>query len=107
MPAAIASLGTRLATRAGVTNQSKRLFNTTVTNVPGPQVPTYFCGAHLVAHYGNGPLQDGLGIFHSLMSADGSLFLSMTGCRELVPDPAHYAACLRRSLDAGLAMVKG
>lgn len=102
-PAAIASLGTRLAMRANLTNQSRRLFNTVVTNVPGPQVPTYFCGARLRAHYGLGPLQDGVGIFHSLMSADGRVFLSVTSCRGMLDDPAAYAAAMRASLDAALA----
>lgn len=104
-PAALVTLGTRLAARAGVTNQSRRVFNTVVTNVPGPSVPTYLCGAQLLGHYGLGPLQDGVGIFHCVHGVERTLFLTVTSCRELLPDPAFYAECLSSSLDDHLQAV--
>ncbi len=39
VPPAVAAVGTRLIARLGLNQQARRLFNTTVTNVPGPRAP--------------------------------------------------------------------
>ena len=74
--------------------------NCVVTNVPGPQVPLYMTQARMVAQYGLGLPMDGLGLFHVVFSYAGTLTVTMTGCREQVPDPAFYAECLQRAFDA-------
>ena len=44
IPSTVAGLAARLYTRTGLANRHNPIFTTTVTNVPGPQVPLYFCG---------------------------------------------------------------
>ncbi len=105
VPAAVAAVGTRLVIRLGLNQQARHLFNTTVTNVPGPREPSYTCGARLVAHYGLGPVVDGSGLFHSVMGVERRLFLSITSCRAMLPDPVFYRACLDESVAEHAALV--
>jgi diacylglycerol O-acyltransferase / wax synthase len=74
--------------------------NLTVTNVPGPQTPLYFCGARCVDAVGAGPFADRLGLIHLVGSYDGYLFCSVTADRDMMPDPAFYAQCLDDSFAA-------
>jgi WS/DGAT/MGAT family acyltransferase len=107
VPAATAALAARLASQMGIANRASPLFNTVVTNVPGPQVPLYAYGARLVANYGMGPLADGMGLCHPVFSYCGEITISVTSCREMLPDAPFYAECLERSYaelrDAALA----
>lgn len=97
-PAVFVALGTRLAAQLGLTRQASQMMNTTVTNVPGSRTPLYLCGAKLVGYFGMGPLLDGAGLFHSIMGVERTLFLSMTSCREMMPDPGFYRECLEASV---------
>ena len=42
IPSAVAGLAARLYTRTGLANRHNPMFNTVVTNIPGPQVPLFF-----------------------------------------------------------------
>ena len=42
---------------------------------------------------------DGLGLFHAIFSYNGALTISVTCCREQMPDPAFYAECLQEAFD--------
>ena len=75
------------------------MFNTVVTNVPGPPVPLYMAGARMVSSCGIGPVMDSMGLFHAITSYCGQLQITVTACREMLPDPAFYASCLRESID--------
>ena len=75
------------------------MFNTVVTNVPGPQVPLYMAGARLVSAYGVGPVMDSMGLFHAVTSYCGSIAITVTACRKMMPDPAFYRECLQASFD--------
>jgi len=95
-PGLLIGVGTRLAgrfTRRG----SAGLVNTVVTNVPGPREPLYFAGARSVCSFGAGPAVDGMGLINIVGSYDTQFVLSFTACREMMPDPAHYADCIERS----------
>jgi WS/DGAT/MGAT family acyltransferase len=99
IPSAVAGLAARTASQMGIANRATPLFNTVITNVPGPQVPLYAYGARLVANYGMGPLADGMGLIHPVFSYCGALTISVTSCREMLPDPEFYAECLERSFE--------
>jgi diacylglycerol O-acyltransferase / wax synthase len=71
--------------------------NTVVTNVPGPQVPMYSSGARLAALYGLGPIVDGVGLMHIISSFCGTFNVSVTACREMLPDPTSYAGYIEES----------
>ncbi len=61
-------------------------FNICVSNVPGPNVPVYMCGAKLLAHYPVSVVTDGQGLNITLVGYLGRLHFGLVSCRELVPD---------------------
>ncbi len=99
IPSNLAASAARLTSSFGVANYAKPVFNTVVTNVPGPQVPLYYTGAKLLGTYSLGPIADGAGLFHSVASYCGKLYLSFVCCRDMMADPEFYAQCLRESFD--------
>jgi diacylglycerol O-acyltransferase len=100
VPGGLAGLGWRAASRLGLANRVRPFLNTVITNVPGPQVPLYSSGAKLVVQYGLGPVMDGMGLIHPIGSYNGTAVISFTSCRELLPDPEFYEACIRESFAA-------
>jgi len=97
-PGALIGVGSRLAgqfSRRGVAGA----INTVVTNVPGPRQPLYLCGAELVRSFGAGPVVDGMGLINIVSSYESQFVLCFTADRAMMPDPAHYAACITRSFE--------
>jgi diacylglycerol O-acyltransferase / wax synthase len=110
LPAELAALGVRAALSSGLMAGMKPIFNTIVTNVPGPQVPLYMRGAHVVRSYGLGPCIDNMGLFHAVTSYDGQIAVSFQACRAMMPDPGFYEECLQQAyedLQAALASPAG
>jgi len=70
--------------------------------VPGPQIPLYFTGAEMKSNFSLGPPIDGMGLFHGLGSYCGRFNISVSACREMLPDPAFYAQCLQESFEEHL-----
>jgi WS/DGAT/MGAT family acyltransferase len=103
IPATLTAQAARLASRWGLMNRMSPQFNCVITNVPGPPIPLYNTGAKMVANYGTGPVQDGLGLFHVISSYCGQFVISATSCRVMMPDPAFYRECLQASFDELLA----
>ncbi|MEM8771084.1 MAG: wax ester/triacylglycerol synthase family O-acyltransferase [Pseudomonadota bacterium] len=104
-PALFMGLGARAYSRWGLANRMKPIFNTVVTNVPGPPIPIYSNGAKLVGLYGNLCLLDGVGLGHVVHSYIEDITIGVTACREAMPDPSYYMECLRESFDAHLENV--
>ena len=50
------------------------------------------------------PISDGMGLVFSVTSYDGMIFISVTSCREQVPDPEFLAQCIRDSFQEYLAL---
>ena len=73
--------------------------NTTVTNVPNPKGGHYFTGAKVVSYAGFGPVLDGAGLFHTITGMDFEVTISVTSCREFMPDVDFYMDCLRESFE--------
>ncbi len=97
LPSHITVLAFRAASAAGLLASTKPIFNTIITNVPGPQVPLYMGGAKLVQSLGAGPCMDNMGLFHPVTSYNGIIAVSFQACREMMPDPSFYEECLRES----------
>lgn len=73
--------------------------NTMVTNVPNPKGGHYFTGAKVISYAGFGPVLDGAGLFHTITGMDFDVTISVTSCREIMPDVDFYMACLRESFE--------
>jgi WS/DGAT/MGAT family acyltransferase len=78
--------------------------NCTLAWVPAPSQPMYLCGARLSYFSAILPITDGLGLAFAVTRYDGRLVISPTSCRELMPDPAAFAQCLRDSFQDLLAL---
>jgi WS/DGAT/MGAT family acyltransferase len=68
-----------------------RLFNVTVTNVPGPQAPMYAFGARLLDGIPLVPLAAEHSVGVAVLSLDGQVVFCLNCDRDAVPD-AHVAA---------------
>ena len=97
IPAQLTALGARVAAEQGLANFASPTVNTVITNVPGSPVPFYSNGAKFVRGWGLGPCVDGNGLFHTVGSYCQELYIGVTCCRVMMPDPAFYADCLRAS----------
>ena len=74
-------------------------FNLTISNVPGPNVPVYLCGAKLLAHYPVSVITDGQGLNITVVGYLGRLHFGLTACRELIPDIDALAGFLAEELE--------
>ena len=99
VPSGLAGLAARLYTRLGVSNLHSPAFNVVATNVPGPRVPLYFAGAKMVRMMGTGPVFDGMGMINAIYSYGSDIAIAFTADRDMVPDPAVYAAALQESFE--------
>jgi diacylglycerol O-acyltransferase / wax synthase len=74
-------------------------FNLCISNVPGPNVPVYLCGAKLLAHYPVSVVTDGQGLNITLVGYLGQLHFGLVACRELMPDIESLATYLVEELE--------
>jgi WS/DGAT/MGAT family acyltransferase len=74
-------------------------FNICISNVPGPNVPVYLCGAKLLAHYPVSVITDGQGLNVTVVGYLGQLHFGLVSCRELVPDIDTLAGYLVEELE--------
>ena len=68
-----------------------------VSNVRGPDMSLYMAGARLVRYLPVSIPVDGLGLNLTGFSYDGTLWICATSCRDMLPDPAFFAECLREA----------
>jgi WS/DGAT/MGAT family acyltransferase len=80
-------------------------FNLFVSNVPGPQMPLYVCGARVRGIYPVSAVTDLTGALNiTLFSYDGALDFGLIAAREVVPDVWNLIGYLREALDELLAL---
>lgn len=99
-PPTVHSLGARV-----VSGLSRRVYNTVITNVPGPQFPLYAGGALMLAAYPVVPLARGQAISIGLTSYDGGVFFGLNADREAMPDVETLTQCIDDSVTEMLATV--
>ena len=84
MPA-LANQASRLATRLRLLERVPP-FNLIISNVPGPSVDLYLCGARLDGVYPLSAIADGQGLNLTVLGSNGKLNFGALADRDLVPD---------------------
>ena len=86
---------------------ASRLFNVTVTNVPGPQQPLYAFGARMEAIIPLVPLAADHSVGVAALSYDGKVFFGINADRSTVPDLDALRAGIEESLEDLKALARG
>jgi WS/DGAT/MGAT family acyltransferase len=102
IPAHAAAMASRFITETAA-NAPTPPYNVSITNIPGPQQPLYFCGAQMRAAIGIGPITAGMGLIFPVLSYCGNVSIAFTSCREMLPDAEDFEADLRLSFESLLA----
>jgi diacylglycerol O-acyltransferase len=97
-PPALTARAARVVFATGVLHRLPP-FNLCISNVPGPNVPVFLCGARLLAHYPVSVITDGQGLNITLVGYLGQLHFGLTACRELIPDIEVLASYLVDELE--------
>src|SRR6202035_3700113 len=84
MPA-LANQAYRLASRLRLMERIPP-FNLIISNVPGPAVDLYLCGARLDGVYPLSAIADGQGLNLTVLGSNGKLNFGALADRDLVPD---------------------
>ncbi|HEY1329899.1 MAG TPA: wax ester/triacylglycerol synthase family O-acyltransferase [Actinomycetota bacterium] len=90
-PPTIHAMAARLAARTP-------MFNLVVSNVPGPQIPLYICGAKLLAFYPIMPLAETVGLSVAVTSLAGTMAFGLTGDWDTMPDIDELADAVHDSI---------
>ena len=77
----------------------QRLFNVTVTNVPGPQVPLYMLGRELHSFHPKVPLVLNTALGIAIMSYNGRISFGLLGDYDAMADLDAFGEDLARSID--------
>jgi len=93
-PTTFHAIGSRVATE-----ELRRGYHLSVTNVPGPQSPLYAAGARMLASYPVPPLVPGHPLVIGVTSYDGGVYYGITADRDWVPDVELLGVCIREALD--------
>ncbi len=93
---AVLGWGSRLMELAGVADLPGLVppFNLVISNVPGPRVPLYCCGAKVLTHHPVSIPVHGQGVNITVQSYHGTLYFSVTACARALPD----AGALRQDM---------
>jgi hypothetical protein len=93
-PPTLHSMGARAAS-----SLSRRLFNTVVTNVPGPQFPLYADGAKMLEVFPVVPLAKGQAVSIGLTSYNGGVYYGLNADREAMSDVDLLSRLIEESLE--------
>ena len=89
----------RLYDALALDERLRPVFAAVVSNVPGPPVPLFCCGARLDDGYLVGPLLVGTGLNLTVLSYRDSLSLGVVACPDVVDDHWAIARALPAALD--------
>ncbi len=93
-PTTFHAIGSRVASE-----ELRRGYQLSVTNVPGPQSPLYAAGARMVGTYPVPPLSPGHPLAIAVTSYDGNVFYGITADRDWLPDADLLGTCIAEALD--------
>ena len=85
-PAGVAAMAARVYTRMQGADRHRPIWNLVISNVPGPRIPLYFCGAKLESMYPIGPVHEMVGLNVTLFSYGDMIHVGLNADRGLVPD---------------------
>lgn len=97
IPFGIANQAARLYSRYKISEFHKPIFNVTITNVPGPQMPLYVNGHKMITVMGSAPIIDGMGLIITILSYDGHITISPVSDTNSMPDLDQFTIYLRES----------
>lgn len=95
----ILSTAIKTVYRTGLMSRSPMRINTLVSNVPGPPMPLYMCGARISAVYPSSVILEGMGLNVTVFSYEDRLDFGLHVDPDLVPD----AWVLAEAVPAALA----
>ncbi len=101
-PSTFHAIGARVAT-----DELRRGFQLSVTNVPGPQSPLFAAGARMLETYPVHPLLPGHALAIGVTSYDGNVFYGITADRDLIPDVDVLGQCVPEALAELLDTISG
>jgi len=76
-----------------------RVANVAISNVPGPRVPLFLAGAHMLSYFPVSIVVHGVALNITVQSYDGQLCFGLLACRDAVPDLPRLARDLRAAMD--------
>lgn len=85
---------------------ASRLFNVTVTNVPGPQLPLYALRARMREVFPLVPIAAEHAVGIAILSYDGNVVFGVNADRDTLPDVAVLVQGIEDSLDRMLALAR-
>lgn len=97
VPFGVANQAAKIYTRFHLAEMHKPVFNVTITNVPGPQIPLYLNGHKLESIMGMAPIIDGMGLIITIFSYNGQVTVSPTSDARTMPDIDVFTRYLRES----------
>ena len=103
LPAAYLSYMNKIVSSSSANKMVSKLGNTVVTNVPGPKEELNMLGARLINMAGIGPVSDGVGLLHGVMSYNGNMVVNVVSCPSMIPDIKFYIQCIKNSYEKLLA----
>ena len=93
-PAGVAAMAARVYTRMQGADRHRPIWNVVISNVPGPRIPLYFCGAKLESMYPIGPVHEMCGLNVTLFSYGDMIHVGLNADRSLVGDVDEIGATI-------------
>ncbi|MEO0338632.1 MAG: wax ester/triacylglycerol synthase family O-acyltransferase, partial [Bacteroidota bacterium] len=97
VPFGVANQASKLYSRFHLSEMHNPVFNVTITNVPGPQIPLYLNGHKLESIMGMAPIIDGMGLIITIFSYNGKITISPTSDANTMPDINVFTRYLREA----------
>ena len=98
-PPLVINLASRAMVATNLLGRMPQPTNVVISNVPGPPMPLYTCGARITALYPTGPFILNLGLNITVISYTGSVDFGFNADPELVPDLWSMVDGIPRALD--------